>query len=108
DRDPDALLRAEAARLRGVPDVRRRGRGRGVSADLVLAVVRGRGECTHPDGGGPPAPPDDPRADLLGPQRLLPAALPEQVPEPHRHPGLPEGERRVELPAGDTHLTAHD
>ena len=32
------------------------------------------------------------------PQRLLPAAVPEQVPEPHRHPGLPQG--RTPRPTG--------
>src|SRR4029079_3000 len=94
--------------LRRLPDVRRRGRGRGVSADLVLAVVRGRDEGPDPDRGGPAAPPDEPRADLLGPQRLLPAALPEQVPEPYRHPGLPEGERRGELPRVHPDLQADD
>ena len=40
---------------------------------------------------------DEPRADLHRPQRLLPAAVPEQVPEPHRHPGLPQGQRRGQL-----------
>ncbi len=42
------------------------------------------------------------------PQRLLPAALPEQVPEPHRHPGLPQGERRGELARVDPDLQADD
>ena len=93
-RDPDPLLRAQAARLRRLPDVRRRGRGRGASADLVLAHVRGRDEGPDPDRGGPPAAADEPRADLQRPQRLLPAAVPEQVPQPHRHPGLPQGQRR--------------
>ncbi len=31
------------------------------------------------------------------PQRLLPAAVPEQVPKPHRHPGLPQGQRGSRL-----------
>ena len=57
-------------------------------------ALRGRDEGPDPDRGDPPAAPDQPRADLQRPQRLLPAALPEQVPEPHRHPGLPEAERR--------------
>ena len=60
-----------------------------------------RGRAGHgrpdPDRGDAPAAPDQPRADLLRPQRVLPAAVPEQVPEPHRHPGLPQGERRGEL-----------
>src|SRR6185436_20202023 len=68
DRDPDALLRAQAAGLWRLPDVRRRSRGRGASADLVLATVRRRDEGPDPDRGGPPSPPDEPRADLLGPQ----------------------------------------
>ena len=55
-----------------------------------------------------PAAPDEPRADLLRPQRLLPAAVPEQVPEPHRHPGLPQGERRGQLAGVDADLQAHD
>ena len=42
------------------------------------------------------------------PQRLLPAALPEQVPEPHRHPGLPQGQRRGQLPRVDPDLQADD
>ena len=108
DRDPDPLLRAEAARLRGLPDVRRRGRGRGAPADLLLARRRGRDGGPDPDRGGPPAAADEPRADLLRPQRLLPAALPEQVPEPHRHPGLPEGQRRGRLPRVGPHLQADD
>ena len=61
-----------------------------------------------PDRRDPPAPPDEPRADLQRPQRLLPAALPEQVPQPHRHPGLPQGERRGELARVDPHLQADD
>ena len=97
DRDPDPVLRAQAARLRRLPDVRGRGRGRGAPADLVLADVRAGDEGPDPDRGAAPAAPDQPRADLLRPQRLLPAALPEQVPEPHRHPGLPQGERRGRL-----------
>ena len=56
----------------------------------------------------PPAPPDEPRADLQRPQRLLPAALPEQVPQPHRHPGLPQGERRGRLARVDPDLQADD
>ena len=52
--------------------------------------VRSRDEGPDPDRGDPPPAPDEPRADLQRPQRLLPAALPEQVPEPHRHPGLPQ------------------
>ena len=63
----------------------------------LLADVRAGDEGPDPDRGGPPAAPDEPRADLQRPQRLLPAALPEQVPEPHRHPGLPQGQRRGEL-----------
>ena len=42
------------------------------------------------------------------PQRLLPAALPEQVPEPHRHPGLPQGQRRGRLARVDPDLQADD
>ena len=60
---------------------------------------RGRDGRPDPDRGDAPAAPDQPRADLLRPQRLLPAAVPEQVPEPHRHPGLPQGQRRGELDA---------
>ena len=107
-RDPDPLLRAQAARLRGVPDVRRRGRGRGAPADLLLADVRAGDEGPDPDRGDPPAAPDEPRADLQRPQRLLPAALPEQVPEPHRHPGLPQGQRRGRLAREHADLQAHD
>ena len=107
-RDPDPLLRAQAARLRRLPDVRRRGRGRGAPADLVLADVRGRDEGPDPDRGDPPAAPDEPRADLQRPQRVLPAALPEQVPEPHRHPGLPQGQRRGELAREHPDLQADD
>ena len=71
-------------------------------------VVRGRDEGPDADRGGPPAAPDEPRADLLRPQRLLPAALPEQVPEPHRHPGLPQGQRRGELAREHADLQADD
>ena len=42
------------------------------------------------------------------PQRLLPAALPEQVPEPHRHPGLPQGQRRGRLAREHPDLQADD
>ena len=42
------------------------------------------------------------------PQRVLPAALPEQVPEPHRHPGLPQGERGGQLARVGADLQAHD
>ena len=108
DRDPDPLLRAQAARLRRLPDVRGRGRGRGASADLLLAHLRAGDEGPDPDRGAPPAAPDQPRADLLRPQRLLPAALPEQVPEPHRHPGLPQGERRGRLARVGPDLQADD
>ena len=108
DRDPDPVLRAQAARVRGVPDVRRRGRGRGASADLVLARVRAGDEGPDPDRGAAPAAPDEPRADLQRPQRVLPAALPEQVPEPHRHPGLPQGQRRGRLAREHPHLQADD
>ena len=107
-RDPDALLRAQAARLRRLPDVRGRGRGRGHAADLVLADVRAGDEDPDPDRGGPPPPPDQPGAHLQRPQRLLPAAVPEQVPEPHRHPGLPEGQRRGRLAREHPDLQAHD
>ena len=61
-----------------------------------------------PDRGDAPAAADEPRADLLGPQRVLPPAVPEQVPEPHRHPGLPQGERRGQLARVDPDLQAHD
>ena len=108
DRDPDAVLRAEAAGLRGVPHVRRRGRGRGAPADLVLAHVRAGDEGPDPDRGAPPPAPDQPRAHLQRPQRLLPAALPEQVPQPHRHPGLPEGQRGGRLARERADLQAHD
>ena len=108
DRDPDPVLRAQAARLRRLPDVRRRGRGRGAPADLVLARVRAGDEGPDPDRGAAPAAPDEPRAHLQRPQRLLPAALPEQVPEPHRHPGLPEGQRRGRLAREHAHLQADD
>ena len=94
--------------LRGLPDVRRRGRGRGASADLVLARVRAGDEGPDPDRGAAPAAPDQPRADLQRPQRVLPAALPEQVPEPHRHPGLPQGQRRGRLAREHADLQAHD
>ena len=91
-----------------MPDVRRRGRGRGAPADQLLARVRAGDEGPDADRGGPPAAPDEPRADLQRPQRLLPAALPEQVPQPHRHPGLPEGQRRGELARERPDLQAHD
>ena len=102
------MLRAQAARLRRLPDVRGRGRGRGAPADLLLAPVRAGDEGPDPDRGAAPAPADQPRADLLRPQRLLPAALPEQVPEPHRHPGLPQGERRGRLARVGPDLQADD
>ena len=108
DRDPDPVLRAQAAGLRCVPDVRRRGRGRGASADLVLAGVRAGDEGPDPDRGAAPPAPHEPRADLLRPQRLLPAAVPEQVPEPHRHPGLPQGQRRGRLAREHADLQADD
>ena len=77
-------------------------------ADLVLARRRGGHGRPDPDRGDAPAAPDEPRADLLRPQRVLPAAVPEQVPEPHRHPGLPQGQRRGELARVDPDLQAHD
>ena len=94
--------------LRRLPDVRRRGRGRGAPADLVLARVRAGDEGPDPDRGGPPPAPDQPRADLQRPQRLLPAAVPEQVPQPHRHPGLPQGQRRGRLAREHPDLQADD
>ena len=74
----------------------------------MLAHVRAGDEGPDPDRGDPPPAPDEPRADLQRPQRLLPAALPEQVPEPHRHPGLPQGQRRGQLPRIGPDLQAHD
>ena len=65
DRDPDPLLRAQAAGLRRLPDVRRGGGGRGAPADLVLARGRGRDGGPDPDRGDPADPADEPRADLL-------------------------------------------
>ncbi len=88
--------------------MRRRGRRRGASADLVLPVGRAGHGRPDPDRARPPAPPDEPRADLQRPQRLLPAALPEQMPQPHRHPGLPEGQRRGRLPRIHSDLQADD
>ena len=70
------------------------------------AAEDGHGRA-HPDRAAAPPAPDEPRADLQRPQRLLPAALPEQVPEPHRHPGLPQGERRGPVPRVGAHLQAH-
>ena len=70
--------------------------------------VRAGDEGPDPDRGAPPPAPDEPRADLQRPQRLLPAALPEQVPEPHRHPGLPQGQRRGRLARVRADLQAHD
>ena len=55
----------------------------------------------------PPAAQDEPGADLQRPQRVLPAALPEQVPQPHRHPGLPEGQHGRQLRRVGPHLQAH-
>ncbi len=55
DRDPDPVLRAQAARLRRLPDVRGRGRGRGAPADQLLADGRAGDEGPDPDRGGPPA-----------------------------------------------------
>ena len=52
-------------------------------------------------------PQDEPGADLQRPQRLLPAAVPEQVPQPHRHPGLPEGQHGRQLHRVGAHLQAH-
>ena len=69
---------------------------------------RGRDEGPDPDRRAAPDPQDQPGAHLLRPQRLLPAALPEQVPEPHRHPGLPQGERGGQLARVGPHLQAHD
>ena len=65
-------------------------------------------EGGHPDRGGPPPAGDQPGADLQRPQRVLPAALPEQVPQPHRHPGLPQAERRGQLARVEPDLQAHD
>ena len=80
---PDAVLRAQAAGLRGLPDVRGRGRGRGRAAHQLLAR-RGAGDGgPDPDAAPAPDPQDQPGADLQRPQRLLPAALPEQVPVSH-------------------------
>ena len=55
----------------------------------------------------PSTTPHEPRADLQRPQRVLPAAVPEQVPV-HRHPGLPQGQRRGGLARVDPHLQAND
>ncbi len=74
----------------------------------MLADVRAGHEGPDPDRGGPPPAPDQPRADLQRPQRLLPAAVPEQVPEPHRHPGLPQGQRRGQLAREHADLQADD
>ena len=104
---PDAVLRAQAARLRRLPDVRGRGRGRGRAADQLLARRRAGDGRADPDAAPAPDPQDQPRADLQRPQRLLPAAVPEQVPQPHRHPGLPEGEHRRQLHRVGAHLQAH-
>ena len=77
-------------------------------ADLLLARRRAGHGRPDPDRRAAPAPPDQPRADLQRPQRVLPAAVPEQVPEPHRHPGLPQGERRGQLAREHPDLQAHD
>ena len=78
--------------LRCLPHVRGRGGGRGRAAHQLLAR-RGAGHGrADPDAAPAPGPQDQPGADLQRPQRLLPAALPEQVPQPHRYPGVPEGE----------------
>ena len=104
---PDPLLRAQAAGLRRLPHVRGRGRGRGHAAHQLLARRRAGDGRAHPDAAPAPGPQDQPGADLQRPQRLLPAALPEQVPQPHRHPGLPEGQHRRRLRRVDAHLQAH-
>ena len=104
---PDPVLRAQAARLRRLPHVRGRGRGRGRPADQLLARGRAGHGRPDPDAAAAPDPQDQPRADLQRPQRLLPAAVPEQVPQPHRHPGLPEGQHGGQLHRVDAHLQAH-
>ena len=75
----------------------------------ISLLARGRAGDGRPDADAAPAPgpQDQPRADLQRPQRLLPAALPEQVPQPHRHPGLPEGQHRGQLHRVGAHLQAH-
>ena len=55
-RDPDAVLRAQAAGLRCLPDVRVRGRGRGPAADLLLPRGRGGHGRPHPDRRAAPDP----------------------------------------------------
>ena len=107
DRDPDALLRAEAARASGPAGCAwSRSRARSTRRSRARAPAEAGHGRPDPDRGGPPPAPDQPGADLLRPQRVLPAALPEQVPQPHRHPGLPQGERRGRVPRVGPHLQA--
>ena len=102
------MLRAEAAGLRCLPDVRGRSRGRGASADQLLPGRGGGHEGPDADRARAPAAAYESRADLQRPQRLLPAALPEQVPQPHRHSRLPQGERRGQLARVGADLQADD
>ena len=67
---------------------------------------RGRDGGHHPLRAGHREPAPRPGADLLRPRRLLPAAVPVQVPDPGRHPRLPEGQLRGELGGGDPHPQA--
>ena len=108
-RDPDPVLRAQAARA-SAPAACASSRSR------ARSIRRSRARATCEDGMKVQTQTeevrrlrrDEPRADLLRPQRVLPAALPEQVPEPHRHPGLPQAERRGQLARVDPDLQAHD
>src|SRR5207249_4838985 len=70
---------------------------RGAPAHQLLPGVRRRHEGHDADRRVAAAAAHEPRTDLLRPQCVLPPAVPEQVPQPHRHSGLPEGERRAEL-----------
>ena len=60
----------------------------------------------HPLRPGHREPAHGPRAHLQRPRRVLPAAVPVQVPDPRRHPRLPEAEHPRQLGGGDAHPEA--
>ena len=75
-------------------------------ADQLRHRDRGGDGHHHPLRAGDREPPDGPRAHLQRPRRVLPAALPVQVPDPRRHSRLPEAEHARQLGGGDAHPEA--
>ena len=75
-------------------------------ADQLRHRDRGGDGHHHPLRSGHREPAHGARAHLQRPRRLLPAALPVQVPDPRRHPGLPEAEHARQLGGGDAHPEA--